>query len=1021
MTTKPCDKTSGIGVAPALSHAAQSAYRNRHTPWIVLVLGLTITAIATLYMKFSVETTAEQEFVFQCNEIQNIISNRLDDHERILWSGAALFNASDSVTRGEWRIFNKQQKIEKQLPGIQGIGFSLLIPHTELARHIREIRNEGFPDYTIRPDGDREIYSSIIYLEPFSGRNLRSFGYDMLSEGVRRAAMERARDTDSATLSGKVVLVQETDEDIQPGTLMYVPVYRKDMPTDSIEQRRAAIYGWVYSPYRMNDLIEGIFGSRNIEKEDIRLKIFDGDQHSPQNLLYENPRTENARPDSDVRFSQQIPINFNGRHWTLCFTKSGTGFFTEEYTKAWLTLVGGMFITLLLFSLIQILLNTRAEAQRMAETLTVDLRTSEEKYRQLIENSHDIIYTITADGVLTFVSPAWTALLGDQVAQVVGQSFRQFVHPDDLPRCMAFLKKVIETGQRQKGVEYRVRHINGSWYWHTSSAVPLKDGAGKTIGFTGIAHDITERKKAEQELKQISARLALATRAGGVGIWDYDIVNNRLVWDDQMFHLYGITREQFSGAYEAWTAGIHLEDRQRGDEEIKMAIRGEKEFDTEFRVLWPDGTTHHIRALASVQRNSGQAVRMIGTNWDITAQKRLEEEKEKLEEQNRQLQKTESLSRMSGAIAHIFNNQLQVVLGYLEMVIDGLPADDSNAAKLEKAMKAGKKAAEVSGSLLAYLGQKQVKLELLDLSEICRMSLPLILGGKPKNVAVETDLPSPGPGIRADAKQIQQILTNIVINAWESVGDGEGAIRLSVSTVPHTDIPASHRFPIGWHSQEQHYACIEVTDSGCGMQEKTMNEIFDPFFSTKFTGRGLGLSVVLGIVKTHGAVITVENRSGGGSVFRVFFPLSAQIAPSRTEQAAKAPKIVQGCTVLLAEDNEALREMVRSALVGMGIAVLQARDGVEAVEIFKSHKDEVSCLICDLTMPRMDGWGTISALRAIRRDLPVILASGYDEASAMAGEHPELPDFFLTKPYDLYKLKDMIGQAMERRGRISGQ
>ncbi|MCX6985045.1 MAG: response regulator, partial [Lentisphaerae bacterium] len=144
--------------------------------------------------------------------------------------------------------------------------------------------------------------------------------------------------------------------------------------------------------------------------------------------------------------------------------------------------------------------------------------------------------------------------------------------------------------------------------------------------------------------------------------------------------------------------------------------------------------------------------------------------------------------------------------------------------------------------------------------------------------------------------------------------------------------------------------------------------------------------------------------------------LSAQIAPSRTEQAAKSPKIVQGCTVLLAEDNEALREMVKSALVDMGIAVLQARDGVEAVETFKIHNDEVSCLICDLTMPRMDGWGTISALRAIRHDLPVILASGYDEASAMAGEHPELPDFFLTKPYDLHKLKDMIGQAMERRG-----
>ena len=261
------------------------------------------------------------------------------------------------------------------------------------------------------------------------------------------------------------------------------------------------------------------------------------------------------------------------------------------------------------------------------------LRESEEKFRLLVENSHDIIYTLTVDGVFSFVSPAWTTLLGHPVTQVTGQPFQKFVHPDDIPRCMVFLQSVIGTGQRQEGVEYRVQHTNGTWYWHTSSAVPFKDEAGMIVGFYGIARDITERKRAEWEQLQISDRLLLATRAGGVGIWDYDVVNNTLTWDDQMFTLYGITREQFGGAYEAWQAGVHPEDQVWGDKEVQQALRGEKEFATEFRVLWPDGTIHTLRALALVQRDAeGKPLRMIGTNWDITRQKEIETQLESYKE-----------------------------------------------------------------------------------------------------------------------------------------------------------------------------------------------------------------------------------------------------------------------------------------------------------------------------------------------------------------------------------------------------
>ena len=397
---------------------------------------------------------------------------------------------------------------------------------------------------------------------------------------------------------------------------------------------------------------------------------------------------------------------------------------------------------------------------------------------------------------------------------------------------------------------------------------------------------------------------------------------------------------------------------------------------------------------------------------DLTERKLAEAEKAELEERGRQLQKAESLERMASAISHHFNNQLHVVTGYLGLLIDDMPPGDFRIEKITNALQAARKASEVSGLLISFLSQKQGKLELIDLAGLCRMNLPILQAGKPKDVALETDLPSSGPVISADAKQIQQLLTNLIINAWEATGDGAGAIHLSVRTVSPAIIPASHRFPVEWHLQEQPYACLEVMDSGCGIQEKDMEKIFDPFFSTKPTGMGLGLSVVLGIVKTHDAVITAERRTDGGSVFRVFFPLSVQTAPRRDEQVAKAPGIVRGGTVLLVEDEDSVRRMTGLMLVKSGFKVLLARDGVEAVEIFGQHRDEISCLLCDLSMPRMGGWETISALRAIRHDLPVVLSSGYDEASVMAGEHPELPDFYLNKPYDLNKLGDTIRHVM---------
>ena len=483
---------------------------------IILIIGLTLTLASTLYTNYNVEAQTETEFEMVCNEIELKIATRLHAHAQLLRTGAAFFSASDTVTRQQWREFIKNAKIDENLPGIQGVGFSMIIPKNQLKQHLQNTRNEGFPDYEIKPAGEREVYTSIIYLEPFTDRNLRAFGYDMFSEPVRRKAMEISRDNDIAMLSGKVLLLQETNQDVQPGTLMYVPVYTNRMPVNTVEQRRAAIKGWVYSPYRMNDLMQGILGrwDKN-QKERIHLQIYD-DSISIQSFIYDSKKNDTLNQDDSHSLTLTVPVEFNGKKWTLCFFqhKEQISYFDS---KVIMVFISGIVISFLLFGLFKSLINTKARAIQIARKLTAELKESEEKHRLLIENNHDIIYTLTADGVFMFVSPAWTALLGHPVSEVSGQPLQQFVHRDDLPQCLAFLQKVIETGQRQQGVEYRMKHTDGTWFWHTSSAVPLRNDAGIVIGFEGTARDITERRHAEAALRESEKLLLeMTTQVSGV-------------------------------------------------------------------------------------------------------------------------------------------------------------------------------------------------------------------------------------------------------------------------------------------------------------------------------------------------------------------------------------------------------------------------------------------------------------------------------------------------------------------------
>ncbi|MGM0454144.1 MAG: hybrid sensor histidine kinase/response regulator [Thermodesulfobacteriota bacterium] len=391
---------------------------------------------------------------------------------------------------------------------------------------------------------------------------------------------------------------------------------------------------------------------------------------------------------------------------------------------------------------------------------------------------------------------------------------------------------------------------------------------------------------------------------------------------------------------------------------------------------------------------------------DITAQKQMEN-------QLRQLQKSESLGRMAGAIAHHYNNLLSVVMGNLELAMKDLSAPAGAADCLKEASNAAARASQLSGQMLAYMGQAGGERKTLDLCETCRLYLLLLRQDLPEGITLDADLSATAIMVKANPKQVQHMIEALVANAREAIGEQRGEIVIQVKTVYPEEIPEGLRFPVGWQVDESPYACLMVADTGAGIAEPHLEKIFDPFFSTKFTGRGLGLPVVLGNVKTHGGCITMESRPGHGSTCRIFLPLTAA-AVERFEDP-KNPAInanARNDVVLLVEDHDMVRRMATAMLGQLGFEVVAAENGAEAVRIFREDPRAIDLVISDLTMPDMDGWQTLCALRSIRPEIPFVLASGYDEPRVMTGAGAEQPQAFLHKPFDKKTLKETVERAL---------
>jgi len=429
-------------------------------------------------------------------------------------------------------------------------------------------------------------------------------------------------------------------------------------------------------------------------------------------------------------------------------------------------------------------------------------------------------------------------------------------------------------------------------------------------------------------------------------------------------------------------------------------------YEAEFRIIPPNGETRWMYAKgAPISSPDGQVLKFAGVLIDITGRKRLEEKMQ-------QAQKLESLGVLAGGIAHDFNNLLVGILGNACMLSEEMPANSSQRDVVENLMQASERAAHLTRQMLAYSGRGRFNIERLNLEVQVRQILALIDASIPKGVKLELNFQPDLPRIEADAGQIQQLIMNLAINGAEAIGPEGGVVSISI-TLREIDKGYVRDNLAGDPISPGAYIVPEVHDTGIGMDSATQAKIFDPFFTTKFTGRGLGLAAVQGIVRGHKGALTIYSELGKGSTFKVFLPVAASEEKIQENANSSYTDFTGEGTILVVDDEELVQRTLLTALTKYGYTVLTAGNGPDAIRMVGEMQDRISLVLLDMTMPIMSGEETLKGLQAIRRDIPVIATSGYNELEALKRFGHGISGF-IQKPYTPKSLAERIRTVLEK-------
>ena len=663
------------------------------------------------------------------------------------------------------------------------------------------------------------------------------------------------------------------------------------------------------------------------------------------------------------------------------------------------TTLASAHVLLAVFGLFGIGLSGRALSRKQNA-----LNVSEKRHRLALLATQGGVWEWDITAQTTHYSPKWTEILGysydDPELPHTFESWESRIHPDDHAGVMAALKDHLEKNKKYV-VEYRHLHSSGEYRWQKVVGEAEKDNTGKPIKMFGYIEDITEQRQAEED--NVLMSFAMAQIKEMVFLVD-DTSHFRYVNDASCLML-GYSRNEllqmkvteidpgFSG--DKWTGHWQeLQDYGTLNFETTLTRKDKTAFPASLTTSFLEfGDTNYSFALA----------------LDITQQKKIEEEQLKFEKQLLQTQKFESLGVLAGGVAHDFNNLLAVVLGHSELAKRRLPPSSAAVDNLKQIEQAADRAADLARQMLAYSGRGKFEIETIDLNLLLEEMLHMLEVSISKKAVLRINPFTPLPTIAADATQIRQIVMNLVINASEAIGEKSGVISITTGCMDCDDDYLKNVW-LAENLSKGLYVYLEIADTGCGMNAETLTKLFDPFFTTKFTGRGLGMSAVMGIVRGHKGAIRVYSEPGIGTTFKILLPASGRPAEIFNEDTEADGWQGTG-RVLLVDDEESVRGIGVEMLQELGFDSATANNGQEAIDILK--KDSAFCLvILDLTMPKMDGEQCFREIRKIDPEMKVLISSGYNEFEVSQKFIGKGISGFIQKPYRLSCLKKAIRKLL---------
>ena len=1025
-----------------------------------MTIGLLATALVSVELNRTIDTQDRERFETAADSLHDTIRARLETYIAILQAGAGLIAAADVPTALEFRSFVDRLGLSQRYPGIQGVGYTARIPAAQLENVVATQQREGRPDFRVWPTDVRSEYHAILYLEPLDRRNTAAIGYDMFTDATRREAMERARDSGEAAASGIVTLVQEIDEAKQPGFLIYVPVYDGGGIPATVEERRARLRGFVYSPFRAADLFAGVLG-RN-PRPRAGFELFDGPP-SAATLL-----NRTGMPSTRLHFTRERVMEVAGRQWTSkMFAAVGL---QESSNLGFVPLVmwGGVAVTLLLAGLALM----QARARVRAEQSESEAAEASERFQQLANSIPQLAWMARPDGWIYWYNDRWYEYTGATPADMEGWGWQRVHDPSMLPTVMERWQHSIASGQPFE-MEFPLRSATGELRWFLTRVVPLRDARGALVQWFGTNTDVQYRRDAEQSLQQQAATLAIINRTGTqlageldldrlvqavtdagtklsraqFGAFFYNKVNDA----GESYTLYalsGVPREAFSSFpmprnTQVFAPTFHGEGIIRSDDIIQDPRYGKN---APYRGM-PEGHLPVRSYLAvPVKSRSGevlgglffghaqpgvfteQAEQILG---GIAAQTAIAIDNARLYGRVQQLlgseraarAEAERVSRMKdeflAVLSHELRTPLNAVMGWAHMLNAGALSDDKRAHAIDSILRNAKAQSRLIEDLLdmsrIISGRLSLEMTAVDVCDVVDAAVNVVRpSAAAKGIEVSVTAPSRSFMVRGDAGRLQQTVWNLLTNATKFTPAG-GHVRVDLSD-------AGERIEVA------------VIDTGAGIAPEFLPHVFDRFrqadasFTRGHGGLGLGLSIVRSLVELHGG--TVRASSAGvdqGATFTIELPKAALGAPSAATPhdadadgvgRGTAVRVLDDVSVLVIDDDTDGRELAVEVLRQHGAHVTMAGSATEALGIIDSGDIPIDLIVSDVGMPELDGYEFMRRVRAGSsewRAVPAIALTAYaggdDRIRALAAGY----NLHLAKPFSPSALVRACASLREER------